>query len=601
MLVLLLSLVALACGPLLATVLSRTPRAHDFLDGLVLVALCGLVLVHVLPHAVGLAGGPALLAAALGFLMPYGLERLTSRGSRLGAHRFLVPVVATSFGVHGFIDGAALVDHASEAAAPASVIALAIVLHRFPDGLAIWSVVRPMRGARAALVVLGALGVLTIVGFVAGGPALDGRAAPWIALLQSFVAGSVLHVIVHGPHGTGAHGHAHDHDHDRDHRHTGDEHIHGLDPSRSLHGLAATAGLALLVVVTKAHPIVSRETGELAATTTFVSLALEAAPALVVAVAVSALVHAFLPHGSRAWLARGGLFSQAARGVALAPVLPQCSCGAVPLYRTLVSKGTPVAAALALLIATPELGVPTLLVSSTLLGVPLTFARVAAAVVAALAVATFVARFVPTARTPSPPDSVRPPAQPAARRLLDGLADAVTDVVDHTGPWLVVGLAVGAMLEPLTRGDLIASVPHAAQVPLMAVAGMPLYVCASGATPLVAILVHKGLSPGAGIAFLVTGPASNVTTLGVLAKLHGRAVAVAYVAAITVVAVALGVTIDATLAPGTMPSLHEAAGGDAWAWWNVAALAVVAGLFLRSVVRLGPRRWFGQVLTSAAA
>ncbi|MGH7295861.1 MAG: permease [Polyangiaceae bacterium] len=605
MFALLLSLVALACGPALTAALSKTPRANEFLDGLVLVALSGLVAIHILPHTVAVAGTAALLCGVLGFLSPYLLERLAPHGGA-GAHRFLVPLVIASFGVHGFIDGAALVEHAAEVA-PGQVLAIAIVLHRFPDGLAIWSVLRPARGPRLATMALACLGLLTVLGFVAGGAVLAGAAGHGLALLQSFVAGSVLHVIVHRPSLEGGHSHGHHaHAHDLPHAHVHDHaHGHGHDAAPPLQGLAAVlgafAGLALLIIVTRTHPIVRGETGELAATATFVSLALEASPALLVSIAVSALVHAFLPPASRSWMSRGGLFSQAARGVLLAPALPQCSCGAVPLYRTMIAKGAPIAAAIALLIATPELGIPALLVSTTLLGVPITLARVAAAILAALVVGAFVARIAHLRPQGALAASLPPPPGPAAERLSHGLREAVADVVDHTGPWLVVGLVLGALFEPLARDDLIARLPRLAQVPLLAVAGMPLYVCASGATPLVAIMVHKGLSAGAAVAFLVTGPASNVTTFGVLAKLHGRKVALAYIAAITVVAMVAGYTIDATLAAVSTPSLHQAAAGDAYAWWNVASLVAVSALFLRSLVRLGPRRWFGQVLAPGAA
>lgn len=609
MFLLLLSVAALAFGPALTALLPRTSLAHDLLDGLVLVSLFGLVAVHVLPHTVVVAGWPAALMAVGGFLFPFVLERLAPRADGAPRHAFLVPLVMGAFGVHAFIDGAALVDH-TEDAGPANVLALAIVLHRLPDGLAIWSVVRPSRGVRIATGVLAGLGMLTVLGFIVGGRVLEGTSGKWIALLQSFVAGSVLHIIAHRPHAHEAaeHGHHehHHHEEDRDHHeaHHAHEHSHGHahDHGAASSGWASTAGallgLALLVVVTRTHPIVRRETGELGAATAFLSLALEAAPALLASVFVSALVHAFMPHGSRGWLARGGSLSQAMRGILLAPALPQCSCGAVPLYRTLIAKGTPVAAALALLVATPELGVPALLVSMTLLGVRMTLARIAATIIVALIAATAVARLA--RRAPATlPASIPPPPEQPSKRILAGLHGALEDVVDHAGPWLVLGLAVGALFEPLTRGGALSAVPRWAQVPVLAGAGMPLYVCASGATPLVAILMHKGLSPGAAVAFLVTGPASNVTTFGVIARLHGRLAAASYVGVITIVAVALGYALDIGFAAVTAPSLHEAAEGTAYTWWNVASLVVVGALFMRSVLRRGPRAWFGAVLSTA--
>ena len=46
------------------------------------------------------------------------------------------------------------------------------------------------------------------------------------------------------------------------------------------------------------------------------------------------------------------------------------------------------------------------------------------------------------------------------------------------------------------------------------------------------------------MAFLIAGPATNVTTFGVLAKLHGRRVALLFGVAVTVLAVLAGWTID---------------------------------------------------------
>ena len=63
---------------------------------------------------------------------------------------------------------------------------------------------------------------------------------------------------------------------------------------------------------------------------------------------------------------------------------PICSCGVVPLYRTLVAKGAPPAAAMAFLVATPELGLDAILLSIPLLGPDVTVLRLVTAGAAAL-------------------------------------------------------------------------------------------------------------------------------------------------------------------------------------------------------------------------
>jgi uncharacterized membrane protein YraQ (UPF0718 family) len=115
--------------------------------------------------------------------------------------------------------------------------------------------------------------------------------------------------------------------------------------------------------------------------------------------------------------------------------------------------------------------------------------------------------------------------QPAAgglrTRLRSALVSGTDEVVDHTAPWIIFGLAVAALVSPWLTGGWFAGLPSPVAILLFAALGFPTYVCAASATPLVATLPAAGLTPGAGIAFLITGPATNLSTLDVptLAKL----------------------------------------------------------------------------------
>jgi zinc transporter ZupT len=240
--------------------LRKTAWSADFLNGVVLVSLSGLVLLHVLPHTVEKAGWSAIAVAAGGFALPFVAERWRHGGNDDRASA-LVPVVVTSFGVHAFFDGAALVQHTGQA--QDLYVATAVVLHRLPDGLAIWSVVSAMRGKRTAAGVLAALAGFTALGFGLGGQVVGGA---WVALLQAFVAGSVLHVVLHPSNAQDARGEA--------------------------RGVATTAGalvgLGLTLFLTLAHPGGSgRETSE---ASTLLTLGSESVPATLVAIAVIALV-----------------------------------------------------------------------------------------------------------------------------------------------------------------------------------------------------------------------------------------------------------------------------------------------------------------------
>ncbi len=134
------------------------------------------------------------------------------------------------------------------------------------------------------------------------------------------------------------------------------------------------------------------------------------------------------------------------------------------------------------------------------------------------------------------------------------------------------------------------------QVELFALLGMPVYVCATGATPLIAILIYKGVSPGAALAFLLTCPATNVTTFGILTQLHGRRIALAFGAGIACLAVVAGHVVNALgpALPGTpLSHAHFSSTG-----LQEISLGVLALIVAASLLRRGPRGFVGQLFAS---
>ena len=234
-----------------------------------------------------------------------------------------------------------------------------------------------------------------------------------------------------------------------------------------------------------------------------------------------------------------------------------------------------------------------MVLSLSLLGTEVTLARVAAAFALALIVGRLVG-----ARTPLRVATVEPEAEqrpPLGQRIRDGLRYGFGDMVDSTGPWILVGLAMAAAADPLLDAELLAGLPQGLQVPLFALIGMPIYVCASGSTPFVAVLLAKGVSPGAAIAFLLTGPATNLTTFGVLSQLHGRGAALLFAATTVVFAVALGFGVDLVLSSGAAAALPDLHDHQATAL-QIGCLAALGALYLVSLFRQGVRGFVGQVI-----
>ena len=61
------------------------------------------------------------------------------------------------------------------------------------------------------------------------------------------------------------------------------------------------------------------------------------------------------------------------------------------------------------------------------------------------------------------------------------------------------------------------------------------------------MLLLAGVSPGAALAFLLTGPATNLTTVGILSNLHGRRVALTFAISMIAIAVGLGYVVNLAL------------------------------------------------------
>ena len=576
---LLTSTAALVIGPLLYLLARHTLTAMATLDGFVFVAIGTLVVGVAIPHAIASAGLLAIVATVIGFSGPNLVERGLRRAAEK-AHAVTLVLAIVGLVLHAFADGVAL--RHGGLGGPAQSLAVAVVLHRVPVGLTVWWLLANDYGRRWAVAALVAIAAATVVGYQLG-------QAAWFAahfgLVRALVAGSLLHVMVHAPRAA------------------------AVAPTVGRWRLHA--GIGGLLALTLSYVVVRLggshgpgHGGQLEANgvaEAFLSLAATSAPALLLAYLGAGLLDTFLPRASVAWMGRGSRLGQSLRGVGFGLPLPVCSCGVIPLYRSLVLRGAPVAAAMAFLVATPEIGIDAVLLSIPLLGKELTLTRVIAAATVAVGVGWWVARFVAPSTHAALGEAPSPSKSSGSRwrtRLASVLRVGYGEMVDTTGPWILLGLALAALAAPLLQASWLRLVPPGLDVALFALLGMPTYVCASGATPLVAMLIFKGVSPGAAIAFLLTGPATNVTTFGVLSELHGRRVALTFAATVGGMAMALGYLVNRLLPPSEILAPlhpHEAHLSPL----RLMAMLSLAFLFGLSLLRQGPRRFVGQVVPLA--
>ena len=127
----------------------------------------------------------------------------------------------------------------------------------------------------------------------------------------------------------------------------------------------------------------------------------------------------------------------------------------------------------------------------------------------------------------------------------DGIVYSFTDLFDKVLFWLVIGLVFAALVKTFVPVTFLAE--WGSGLPamlLMLIVGIPMYVCATASTPIAAGLLLSGVSPGVAMVYLMAGPATNISTLGVIGKELGRRSLMAYLAGVGVVALLTGFVVD---------------------------------------------------------
>lgn len=194
---LILSILVLALGPVAHHLARSAGWMLALLEGFVLAAIGGLVLIHVLPHSLHEAGWLAVVAAFVGFLAPSVVEQRLHRYAAQ-AHSVALLVATAGIAIHAFADGLALAQGVGTGPGREhSMLPAAVVLHRLPVGATIWVLLRPQYGQRLALSTLAILAGSTVLGYELGEAAIAGSSDRTWGLFQALVAGSLIHVLIH--------------------------------------------------------------------------------------------------------------------------------------------------------------------------------------------------------------------------------------------------------------------------------------------------------------------------------------------------------------------------------------------------------------------
>jgi len=242
--------------------------------------------------------------------------------------------------------------------------------------------------------------------------------------------------------------------------------------------------------------------------------------------------------------------------------LPLCSCGVIPVSMSLHKHGASKGSTISFLLSTPQTGVDSIFVTLSLLGPVFAIFRPLVALVTGLVGGILVDLFEHRTK-----DERTAPEECSdeccgdgniASRVIRGLKYGFVTLPRDIGKAMLVGLVIAAFISAVVPDDFFAEKLLGTGIFAMVVMmllGIPVYVCATASVPIAAALIAKGLTPGAALVFLITGPATNAAGFTTIWKVLGRRTAIAYLFTVVVCALGAGLLLD-TILPGLGSSVQ---------------------------------------------
>ena len=297
---------------------------------------------------------------------------------------------------------------------------------------------------------------------------------------------------------------------------------------------------------------------------------------------VAGLLSVFI---DRDWLERhlggrglGPVFRASLFGVPL----PLCSCGVIPVAAGLRSHGASKSATTAFLLSTPQTGVDSIAITYTMLGPLYAIFRPLMALATGLLGGAVVQAFgggkdhklQSTEAGPNRPEGL-------AARLKAALDYGSITLPGDIGKALLIGVLIAGILSAVIPPDFLE--PYLGRGPLsialMMVVGIPLYVCATASVPLAAGFIALGATPGAALAFLIAGPATNAATITTISRVLGKRTTALYLGTVAMSAFFGGWLLDLLMVwaresvPALVPGAHHH--GGAGLFDQLAAVALI--------------------------
>lgn len=235
--------------------------------------------------------------------------------------------------------------------------------------------------------------------------------------------------------------------------------------------------------------------------------------------------------------------------------LPLCSCGVIPVAAYLRKEGAGKGSTISFLSSTPTTGVDSILATYSLLGPIYAIIRPVAAFFAGIFGGTLTNIIDKTTDDNAIPQegfscNLCSETEPHTHKFYEKVKAVIRygffDLIEDVAKWILIGIVIGAVISFLVPDNFVVRYfgnPLFAY-PIMLIISIPMYVCATGSIPIAASLILKGMTPGAGLIFLIAGPATNAATISFVGGKLGKKPLIAYLVSIIVTGLLFGFLVD---------------------------------------------------------
>jgi len=318
----------------------------------------------------------------------------------------------------------------------------------------------------------------------------------------------------------------------------------------------------------------------------FVAILSEMSPYLLLGFFFAGLLYAFVPKQRIEKYFNGKPLKSSVLASLFGIPLPLCSCGVIPTGTAFYKNGASKGGTISFLISTPQTGADSILATFSLMGLPFAIIRPLAALLTGITGGLVTSKLTDKEQAKKEIQPEEETHRSFKQKISDVFRYGFVDFIQDISKWLVIGLVLAAVISALIPNDYfeLLNLSPIVQMLLILVVSIPLYICATGSIPLAAILILKGISPGAAFVLLMAGPATNIATITMIGKVLGNRSLFVYLGTIVAGALLFGLLIDYVLplewfTQITNPHLSHNH-GEHFNWWQIASGIILMALIV---------------------